>query len=645
LSKKRSLLFALSGLLAAVFGTVWWRRGASTSTAETASLSKETALPDTPIVKQAAVVPQWVVIAARLTCAVLGVLCLTQAQHLLLISRMPMQPLLLSILGIALVLPLSANYSSSSNALLLVEMARVEAGKSRRILFVCAALFFVVVSVGSAQLGRASLLLWFTWLLGIVATLLAINMRFVWRTLLNPKLLTHAAPDVAIALGLPLILALLMRLTFAPETPLPQHSSALQALNDLANNHPFPLEGGYSPFYLTVQRMIAPPTPRLSDLQRLSGLFALALVPGIYAFGYALDGRWIGIFAAGFSSAGVWTLALAKAGTTDAAAALCSALYLTILFFEPSGGEESAERVDTHSDIETTRHALAGLALAVGWLISPSFLYMALLLPIRVLFGFLDQRPLWWHTALRQMARLYRAPAFLRWLVLVCTPVWFPLLAAYRWLRAQKRIPNLLIALLLVLIAAAPFVSLSPRFSWLPIPQISPNFEALTGIPLPYAFVDALAYGLLLFNLARDPSPVHGVINRPVFMTLLSALFLVGLLGWAWRIYRTRRWRAGMLLAALIIALLPMALDLSLPLTYPNVWRAALSLPIAICIAAYGAASIAQSLQMLFGRAGIGIALALLVLTLWLVAADAHQHYNEIALPAYESAAPLLSTP
>lgn len=113
----------------------------------------------------------------------------------------------------------------------------------------------------------------------------------------------------------------------------------------------------------------------------------------------------------------------------------------------------------------------------------------------------------------------------------------------------------------------------------------------------------------------------------------------------AWHSYHTQRWREGWLLAALVVALLPSALNLPLPLTYPDAWRAAIGLPIAVVLAGYGAGIVAHSLQQLLGRVGIGAAIVLVVISLVFIGNDARLHYNNIALPTYERAAPFIEQP
>ncbi|MFN8372149.1 MAG: hypothetical protein U0694_04645 [Anaerolineae bacterium] len=373
------------------------------------------------------------------------------------------------------------------------------------------------------------------------------------------------------------------------------------------------------------------------DLQRISGIFALLLIPAAYVLGRLTLGR-LGSDRHGRLHGG--RRMVAGAGQVrhglSGPGAVCGAVRSRAVL------PLSAGRKRTGTAAFCLRRAAAGPRLAACAGVRP---HGAAAAPARVLLGFLDERPAWWHTAVDGVHWLYRRPPLLRVLVFITTPLLLPLLFGYRWLRTQRRLPDSLLALLLTAVVVLPFVRIAPDYRWLPIPNNSPDFQLLTGISPLYAVLDALAYALLSFNLTRDPSPLHGIINRPVFMPLLAALFLMGLLAWSWRVYRVRRWREGWLLAALLLALLPSALYLPLPLSYPDTWRTALALPIAVAIAAYGAGCIAHSLQKLLGRIGIGLALLLLVASLWLIALEGREHYNTVALSTYERAASLIDQP
>jgi hypothetical protein len=147
-------------------------------------------------------------------------------------------------------------------------------------------------------------------------------------------------------------------------------------------------------------------------------------------------------------------------------------------------------------------------------------------------------------------------------------------------------------------------------------------------------FLDGLSRSLLMFNLAGDWSPFHGIVNRPVFSPLLSASFVVGMLVWIWRVQRRRRWLESLPLVALVVALLPSALSYS-----PDLQRGALALPISITIAASGIASLARLLTQRWRKVGLGVVTALGVAALVVIAADARQHYVSEFMPAYELAA------
>ncbi len=148
--------------------------------------------------------------------------------------------------------------------------------------------------------------------------------------------------------------------------------------------------------------------------------------------------------------------------------------------------------------------------------------------------------------------------------------------------------------------------------------------------------VEGLFTSLLMFNLTSDPNPLHGIVDRPVFSPVLSALFIVGLLTLAWRIDSHRRWVDVFLLLALVITLLPTSFQMDLPVRYPDLQRGAMALPIALVIAAIGASSLAQALTVRLGRNGVVIAIVLFAAALLVIVLDANQHYNHVFLPIYE---------
>ena len=202
LNNRRSLIVALSGLLAAALGTLWWRRRSIPADTITAvplqvplSATDTPAKPSIEAVPQAPAVPMSIVLALRLVSAAFGLLCLTQAQSLLLASRMPIQPLALFVVGVVLLLPLTANHTLEADAVAVPPLVRESGetnGKSRRAFYVAAATFFVVVSMLIAQFGRLTSLLLVTWALGILAALAAtISIRVEWSALIREPRLWH----------------------------------------------------------------------------------------------------------------------------------------------------------------------------------------------------------------------------------------------------------------------------------------------------------------------------------------------------------------------------------------------------------------------------------------------------------------------
>jgi hypothetical protein len=397
LSKRRSLFVALSGVFAAVLGTLWWRqRGVPTPIADPAhtaaeALPVEAAAPQIAAVETPApAIPQWVVLTLRLVSAVFGLLCLVQMQGLLLASRLPFAPLGLFVLGIALLLPLAANHTPQQAAITLeapsTETKPLPSNRMRRAFYFAAALFFVFVSLVIAQFGRFSLLLVLVWLLGIIAILSAtLTLKIDWRALIQQRqMLQSLALDAAIMLLMQVLLGLLLRLTFSPLSLMPMQDIDLRIMDMLAEGQVPDYYVETTPFYLSLENAIAGPTRELADMQRFSGMFALTIVPAVYFFARVTAGRWTGLFAAGFAAVGLWTLALAKSGTVYPALAMCSAVYLGILFINPPRLQDNSEE-----DVKRAKYVLAGIVLGIGWLIAPDFGYMALLLPIRSLVGFL----------------------------------------------------------------------------------------------------------------------------------------------------------------------------------------------------------------------------------------------------------------
>ncbi|MFN8372151.1 MAG: hypothetical protein U0694_04655 [Anaerolineae bacterium] len=115
MSKRRSLFVALSGIFAAVMGVLWWRQRTVPSAvpAELPSTEPPPSEIITPPAAPAYSVSSRLVLALRLLAAAGGLFCLTRMQTLLLASRLPYAPFALLLLGIALLLPLTANAAAA----------------------------------------------------------------------------------------------------------------------------------------------------------------------------------------------------------------------------------------------------------------------------------------------------------------------------------------------------------------------------------------------------------------------------------------------------------------------------------------------------------------------------------------------------
>lgn len=177
----------------------------------------------------------------------------------------------------------------------------------------------------------------------------------------------------------------------------------------------------------------------------------------------------------------------------------------------------------------------------------------------------------------------------------------------------------------LALVAAGGDLSLT---SW--------NQAAADGLSPLLTLLDSLSASLLLFNLAGDPNPLHGLANRPVFAPPLAALFIFGLLAWAVQLRYGRRWLDAFPLIALVVALLPSALAVH----YPDSQRAALALPVTVFFAAHGASVLVRLLLSRLGNLGAALALWLVLAALVLTAADAVHYSSTVTFPPIEQTYP-----
>jgi hypothetical protein len=328
---------------------------------------------------------------------------------------------------------------------------------------------------------------------------------------------------------------------------------------------------------MAVTAFIQRQTPKPTDANVTpAGAFAVALVLTVYLCGRVIDGPLTGLIAGSFAAVSGWTLALGKMDGPYSAAAMMSALYCGLVW----RAAKQPNRI---------LYLLAGLALGIGALIWSPFLYLGLLIPIVIL---------------------------LRW-----------------WAESRLDWRNFLAAFIIATAVILP-PALAPR------PSTQPTIIADTPLSPASTFLDGLSSSLLMFNLTSDPNALHGIVDRPVFAPLLAGAFVVGLIGWALRLNTSRKWSDALLIIALVVALLPSAILIQPPPRYPDLQRAAMALPIAMIIAAFGTALVARFFRAWWGQAGLALAAGLLLLGLVITATDANQHYRAVFIPAYEQAAP-----
>jgi 4-amino-4-deoxy-L-arabinose transferase-like glycosyltransferase len=310
-------------------------------------------------------------------------------------------------------------------------------------------------------------------------------------------------------------------------------------------------------------------------------LVALMIVV-IYGVGWVYGDAWVGLIAAGFVATSGWTLALSKSDPVYVAASAISGLYLIILY--------NVRRTE-----KRITYLAAGASIGVGGLMFQPFIYMALLLPLLLLLKSLDERP----TTRKLGAMLL----------------------------------NLVLAYIVTIVFLLPGI-VAPQSVQADVP---PDIIANPQLTVS----EGLFTSLLMFNLASDPNPLHGIVDRPVFPPVLAAAFIVGLLALAWRLNDRRRWSDAFLLCALVVGLLPTVLLLDLPVSYPDLRAAAPALPIAVVIAALGASMLIRLLVLRMGKTGFIIAAGLLIVALSAVVFDARQHYINKFWPAYGRSAPV----
>jgi len=458
----------------------------------------------------------------------IGLICIVMAQAWLLISRQPIIPLVLVLVGLVLLRPLLAFYGAHP-ALWPSSWVNRDDGQPFR--------------------------------------LPRLRLRHFRQRFAQTTVVLLALMITAIALQV---------LTPAPAA-LPEQRARVEAPTIVPENSDIgPLYHAVETLFLTVSGF------SVTNLRYLSILFALLTIPAVYAFARAIDSQVTGYYATGFAAVCGWMLALSRSLDVYSALALMSALYLTALYRAIRSGRRSS-------------YAVAGLLLGVGWLVTPLFFYMSLIVPLAALFVWLDKR------ATRRDA-----------------------------------LTNAAIALLIASVIVLPFAltrgSLLPT---MPSGTLSPPLSPL------WTTLDALANSLLMFNLTSDPSPLHGLVNRPAFAPTMAALFLIGVFAWAWRLHGGKRWLDALLPCALLIALLPSAVNIAPPISYPNVYRAAAAFPIGLALVAISVSLLAKVWTARYTRLSRAVFAGVFIYLLIATATDAQHHYISDFIPAYQRAAPV----
>jgi hypothetical protein len=272
------------------------------------------------------------------------------AQYGLLASRQPAAPPVLYAVGALLFMPMLQFYSRvwTPNRPRSNEAGQIESAsgqrRTNRALYWLGGAFFLAVSSVLAQSRQVSILLIFTWLMGIglIAFALLDGERF-WLRSTAIRLIGKGQ-----ALDSYLILLLM---------------------------------GAAAWLQFQTPRSTVLPDQGLAG--QLGGWFSVLLVPAVYWLGCQVDGRLVGVLAAGGAALAEWSHLLGQSGEAYSALAFASALYLAALY--------RAVR-------EPTRFAvlLAGLLLGVGCLVAPLFIAMGLLLPIGAALTWLDTRQIAW---------------------------------------------------------------------------------------------------------------------------------------------------------------------------------------------------------------------------------------------------------
>ncbi len=602
--RTRWIMAALMAAVSGAAGVVLLRRRGAASTPEgtatapepisTGATSAGTGKEGT--VEHAAALPSPTIRGWRIEVVVVmalaGLVCLILAQQSMLQSRWPVTPLALYLAGIPLLLPLVRQAEdarraktaqtrpkehSSGHSSPAIQLGKIQ-GKATNSPspYWIAGVFFLLAAALAGRLNPSSPLFGIGWLLG-TACFITAGLR------LNRTIWAAIWTDARKIFNrieiIGILAAMAMAVMIQTTTPAPQ--TQLPS-HDAALQSSSLLTETTGPLYRLIERS----TADLFGLQQISGIFAVLIVPVVYLLGRRFDGWQAGALAAGLASVSGWTLALGKSGEVFPALAVSGGLVLLTILA-----------------VKNSRRAwgVSGVMIGVAALISPLAIGLSVLLPAAAVIEGMS-------TSSGHSIRA-RGGAVLRALSRFILPV-------------------------VIGTAVALPVWVLPRT---PVPILQTDYE--TGLNRAVLFVESGASAALMFNLTGDPSPVHGLVDRPVFGPVLAAAFVTGMIGLAARLGQAEGKPAQLLLIGLAAALIPSALLIDPPYRYPDLQRAAAALPIGTVIAGYGLAQILKVVQERLGFTGLALAAAPLAVALALTAGDAIQHYRNAALPAYEQAA------
>lgn len=458
-----------------------------------------------------------------------GLACLITAQNAMLHSQQPVIPLLLYMVGIPLFIPILSYWRREWSEHNTPKQPDFQQSLARIPPYTLLGIaFFTILNIALSQLGELSPLLIFAWLINLALVMNSIGLlsRPSFSSVI--KWLQIHRLEIVGLIGLMLITAWAYGRIPTPTIPLSPELLPTGKLS-LAYND----DVGSLYHYLTA--LFARDT---GGLRNLSTLFAIQLIPSTYLLAQTLGGKLTGIFAALLIAIAEWTLALGQSGGVYSAMAVCGTLFLFMLLRAMRNG---------------MGYRWVGFTLGLGWLISPLFTVIGLLIPIAFL--------LEWQIENKSLRRL---------------------------------LINFIIGLVIAGFVVLPF-AIAPR-SFTPPPE-APIYK--TGLSATTLFVEGLSRSLLMFNLIGDPNIQHGLTNRPVFAPALAAALIMGCLLWAIRLESRSRAVDWLFVIALVVSLIPSALVTDPLANTPDLQRGAIGLPIAVTLAAFGLNSLVRLLPKL----------------------------------------------